>query len=154
MTRRVMRLAIRYDTAPDRAGLALGVGSAMVGTLLWLLVLAGGQRDPLALAAGWMGASLFAALGMTALGGPLWLVMHVAGLRRGRHAALVGGLSAMAILLAAQTDGFGMFATPSTGDAASLRWPVAIATSLMAAGFAAGVAAIMWRIAYRRSLSG
>jgi hypothetical protein len=154
MTRRVMRLTIGYDAPPDRIGLAIGAGGVIAGTLLWLLVLAGGQRDPLALAFSWLAASLFAALAMTALGGPLWLVMHVAGLRGGRHAALLGGLSAFAIALAVQTQGFGMFA-PATGDGGgALRWAGAVGFSLLLAGFAAGVAAIMWRIAYRRSLDG
>jgi MFS family permease len=148
---RAMRVPQHYDIAIDRAGLALGVGSALAGCIVLALLLLGGGRDPIALVVGWLIGGVFSGIAMTAVGGPLWLVMHVAGLRRARHAALVGALTAMAIFVGAQTYGFGLFEMPPMDNRALLfRWVSAIASSAVLAGFAAAIGAVMWRIAYRR----
>ena len=150
MNQRAMRLARRYETSIDRAGLALGVGSLLAGGIVVGLLLLGGQYDPLALASGWAIGSICAGFAITAVGGPLWLAMHVAGLRRARHAALAGAGLAMAIFVGAQTYGFGLFAMPSLDDSAWLfRWVSALASSAVFAGIAAGIGVVMWRIAYR-----
>jgi hypothetical protein len=142
----------RYDTTLDRAGLALGAGSALAGVIVLLLLLLGGQREPLNLLGGWLLGGLFSGLAITAVGGPVWLVMHVAGWRRAWHAALVGALIAMVIFVGAQTYGFGMFDMPEMdGRTLLFRWLSAAASSLLLAGLAAGIAAVMWRIAYRRN---
>jgi hypothetical protein len=121
----------RYDTTIDRAGLALGVGSVFAGLIV-------------------LGLLLIAGIAITAVGGPLWLVMHVAGLRRARHAALVGAVTALAIFVGAQTYGFGLFEMPPMDSRALLfRWISAVASSGILALFAAGIGALMWRIAYR-----
>jgi hypothetical protein len=141
----------RYDTTIDRAGLALGVGSAFAGLIVLGLLLLGGKRDPISLVSGWLIGSLIAGIAITAVGGPLWLVMHVAGLRRARHAALVGAVTALAIFVGAQTYGFGLFEMPPMDNRALLfRWISAVASSAILALFAAGIGALMWRIAYRR----
>lgn len=142
----------RYDTSIDRAGLALGAGSAFAGLIVIGLLLIGGKRDPLSLISGWLIGSLIAGIAITAVGGPLWLVMHVAGLRRARHAALVGAVTALAIFIGAQTYGFGLFEMPPMDNRALLlRWLSAIATSGIMALFAGATAVLMWRIAYRRT---
>jgi hypothetical protein len=146
-----MRAPRRYEISIDRAGLALGVGSVLAGGIVLGLLLLGGQRDPLALASGWMIGSVFAGIALTAVGGPLWLVMHVAGLRRPRHAALVGAVTAMAIFVGAQTYGFGMFEMPPMDNSAWLyRWLSALASSAVLAVIAAIIGVVMWRVAYRR----
>jgi hypothetical protein len=145
---RVMRLTVHYETSLDRAGLALGLGSGLSGLLVLLLLLFGGQRDPLALAGGWLGGSLFAAVAMTLVLGPPWLVLHVAGLRRAFHAALLG-------LVGAGTRGFGLFQPVAVGeDFSGQRWAAVIAMGLPAALMAAGIAALMWRVAYRQRWDG
>lgn len=142
----------RYDTTLDRAGLALGTGSALAGVIVLILLLLGGQREPLNLLAGWLLGGIFSGLAITAVGGPVWLVMHVAGWRRAWHAALVGALIAMVIFVGAQTYGFGMFDMPEMdGRTLLFRWLSAAASSVLLAALAAGIAAIMWRIAYRRN---
>jgi hypothetical protein len=148
---RATNAAQRYDTSIDRAGLALGVGSGFAGLVVLALLLLGGKRDPLSLVSGWLIGSLIAGIAITAVGGPLWLVMHVAGLRRARHAALVGAVTALAIFVGAQTYGFGLFEMPPMDSRALLfRWISAVASSAILALFAAGIGALMWRIAYRR----
>jgi hypothetical protein len=143
--------AQRYDTTIDRAGLALGAGSALAGLIVLGLLVLGGKRDALSLVGGWMIGSLIAGIAITAVGGPLWLVMHVAGLRRARHAALVGAVTALAIFVGAQTYGFGLFEMPPMDNRALLfRWISALASSCILALFAGGTAVMMWRIAYRR----
>ncbi len=150
MNNRATGAVRRYDTTIDRAGLALGVGSVFAGLIVLGLLLLGGKRDPLSLAGGWLIGSLIAGIAITAVGGPLWLVMHVAGLRRARHAALVGAVTALAIFVGAQTYGFGLFEMPPMDSRALLfRWISAIASSGILALFAAGIGALMWRIAYR-----
>lgn len=150
MSERAMTLPLTYETSLDRVGLALGAGSLAAGTIVFLLVLLGGQRDPISLATAWAAACLFCATALTALGGPLWLVMHVAGLRRGRYAALAGAVTAMAIFVGAQTYGFGLIETPiMDGRTWLYRWISALASSAMLAVLAGGTALLMWRIAYR-----
>jgi hypothetical protein len=151
VNQRAIRAPRRYDTTLDRAGIALGVGSALAGGIILALLLLGGQRNPLALASGWAIGSLFAGIAITAVGGPLWLVMHVAGLRRASHAALVGALTAMAIFVGAQTYGFGLFEMPPMDNRAWLfRWLSALASSAVLGLFAGAIGVVMWRIAYRR----
>jgi hypothetical protein len=147
---RAMGAVRRYDTTIDRAGLALGVGSAFAGLIVLGLLLLGGKRDPLSLVSGWLIGSLIAGIAITAVGGPLWLVMHVAGLRRAHHAGLVGAVTALAIFVGAQTYGFGLFEMPPMDNRALLfRWISAIASSGILALFAGATAMLMWRIAYR-----
>lgn len=148
---RVRRAGHLYDISIDRAGLALGAGSALAGGIVVALVLAGGRHDVASIVGGWMIGTLFAALAITAVGGPLWLVMHVAGLRRARHAALVGAITAMAIFVGAQTYGFGLLdMPPMDGRALLYRWLSAILSSAVLALFAGAIGAVMWRVAYRR----
>lgn len=150
MNERVLRLPRQYESSIDRAGLALGAGSGLVGALVVGLLLLGGKRDPLTLASGLAIGSLFAGLAITAVGGPLWLVMHVAGLRRPGHAALIGAITAMAIFVGAQTYGFGLFERPPMDNGAWLyRWLSAVALSAVLAVFAALIGLAMWRVAYR-----
>lgn len=148
-----MRVQRRYETTIDRAGLALGAGGALAGCIVAVLLLLGGQRDPLALLSGWLIGSIFSVIGITAVGGPVWLVLHIAGLRRAWHAGLVGATTAMMIFVGAQTYGFGMFAMPvMDGRTLLFRWLSALATSAILAGIAAAIGAAMWRIAYRRGV--
>ncbi|WP_213981292.1 hypothetical protein [Sphingomonas sp. dw_22] len=146
------RAGRRYDTSIDRAGIALGVGSVLAGAIIVALVVAGGRHDAMSIVGGWMIGSLFAGLAITAVGGPLWLVMHVAGLRRARHAALIGAFTAMAIFVGAQTYGFGLLdVPPMDGRALLYRWLSAILSSAVLALVAGAIGVVMWRIAYRRS---
>lgn len=148
----MIRVQRRYDTTIDRAGIALGAGSALAGVIVLVLLLLGGQREPLNLLGGWLIGGIFSGLAITAVGGPVWLVMHVAGLRRAWHAALVGAVIAMVIFVGAQTYGFGMLDMPEMdGRTWLFRWLSAMASSVLLAGLAAVIAVIMWRIAYRRN---
>ena len=148
----MIRVQRRYDTTIDRAGIALGAGSALAGMIVLALLLLGGQREPLNLLGGWLIGGIFSGLAITAVGGPVWLVMHVAGLRRAWHAALVGAVIAMVIFVGAQTYGFGMLNMPEMdGRTWLFRWLSAMASSVLLAGLAAVIAVIMWRIAYRRN---
>lgn len=151
MNDRAARAPRRYAVSIDRAGLALGAGSLLAGFMVVALLLMGGTRDPVLLLKGWLIGSLLSGIAITAVGGPLWLVLHVAGLRRARHAGLVGAVTAMAIFVGAQTYGFGLFEMPPMDNSAWLyRWLSAIASSAVLALAAALIAVTMWRIAYRR----
>jgi hypothetical protein len=142
-----------YETTLDRAGLALAAGSLLGGCVVVALVMLAGQRDPLALVAAWLLGTVFSLLGITAVAGPLWLALHLAGLRRARHAALVGAIAALAIFVGGQTYGFGLFAMPPTDSRTLLfRWVSALATSGVLAFVAAAIGVAMWKVAYRRVL--
>ncbi|MFL9841656.1 hypothetical protein ABS767_11835 [Sphingomonas sp. ST-64] len=152
MNDQVMRTsAAHYDTTLDRAGLALALGGALGGIVVLLLVLAAGQRDILALFASWVLGTVFTTLGITAVGAPLWLILHLAGFRRARHAGALGALIALVICVAGQTYGFGLIEAPVSDTGTWLfRWASALATSALLAMVAAGIAFAMWRVAYRR----
>ncbi|MEZ0243246.1 MAG: hypothetical protein ACAH11_07715 [Sphingomonas sp.] len=148
-----MRALHVYEATLDRVGLALAVGSALGGALVVALRLVAGERNPMFLTGSWLLGTVFVAIGITAVVGPLWLVMHVAGLRRARHAAMIGALAALAIFVGAQTWGFGMLEMPVMDNRTWLYvWLSALATSVVLAMAAALIGAIMWRIAYRRSI--
>lgn len=151
MDARAIGDARRYDTSLDRAGYALAAGAVLIGAVACALLAIGGQRAPGTLILGAAIGSVFGGLAITAVAGPLWLVMHVAGLRRARHAAIVGAITAMALFVGAQTYGFGLFDMPPMDARAWLfRWLSALATSLVLAILAALIGLVMWRIAYRR----
>jgi hypothetical protein len=151
MNRHAARVPRSYETSIDRAGLALGAGSLLSGIFVCALLALGGRYEVATLATGWLIGSVFSAIAITAVAGPLWLVMHVAGLRRARHAALVGAVTAMAVFVGAQTYGFGLFDMPVMDQRTWLfRWLSALASSAVLAALAALIGAVMWRIAYRR----
>jgi len=141
-----------YQTSIDRAGLAIAAGGATCGVLALLLVLAGGQNDPLTLVLALPLGSLLSAMAITAVGVPLWLPMHLSGRRRAHHAVLLGAVIGFIVFVAAQTHGFGLGDTPVTDHATTLvRWISAIATSLGLALISGLVGLVMWRVAYRRA---
>lgn len=151
MNQAAMRAPQSYEATLDRVGLALGVGAALGGTLVLGLFLLGGKRDPVTLTTAWLLGTVFVGIGITAVAGPLWLVMHVAGLRRARYAAMVGALAALLVFVGAQTWGFGLGDMPVMDNRTLIfRWASALLTSGIVAVIAALIAAIMWRIAYRR----
>lgn len=138
-----------YVTSIDRAGLALGVGGVLAGFVAVLLLLAGGQRDGAALAAGWVLGVVFAMAGIVAVAGPIWLGLHLAGRRGPAAAALTGGLVALLLFTAGQSWGLDPF-EPSTTPVDSSRVLAAAATSLGVALAAAAIGWTMQRVAYRR----
>ena len=145
-----MRAPRRYDASIDRVGLALGAGALILGLITMLLLVAGGH-GPQALGLGLVLGTLFGAVALTVLAGPLWLVLHVAGVRGPIAAALAGIVLALALFVAAQTRGFGLFdPQPLASDAALFRWVSALLTAGLIAILAGVIALAMWRIAYRR----
>lgn len=140
----------RYETTLDRAGFALATGGALGGALVVALVLAGGQYDATSLLTAWALGALFVTLGIAAVAAPLWLGLHVMGLRKPWHAAALGAVLALIVFVAGQTHGFGLLdVPPSDARTALFRWISAIATSALVAIAAAGIALAMWRVAYR-----
>lgn len=140
-----------YETTLDRAGFALAAGGAVGGAFAVALVSIGTGPDPLAMLVGFVIGALIVAMAAVAIGGPVWLICHVAGRRGPRMAAAVGALAGFALFLGGQTYGFGAFAMPVT-DAETLfyRWISAAAASLVLALVAALIGWTMWRVAYRR----
>ena len=143
--------APHYDTTLDRAGFALALGGALGGIVVLLLVLAAGQREVTPLLASWLLGTVFTALGIAAVGGPLWLMLHLAGYRRAWHAGALGAAISLVLLVGAQTYGFGFLAAPPSDMRTWLfRWISALGTGGLLAIVAAGIALAMWRVAYRR----
>jgi hypothetical protein len=139
-----------YETSIDRLGTALGAGSLLGGVLIVLLLLSTGQHALAGLLAGFVVGAMFVAIALTAVAGPIWLVLHALGLRRGLHAALVTGLLALGLYAGAQGYGAGLF-TIAPIDTRSWLLGLALKTvqSLVVALLAAGIGLAMWRIAYR-----
>lgn len=137
------------DTTGRQIAAALATGSALGGLLILMLLIAAGQRAPLALLAGWAIGMLFAGLALAAVGGPIWLLLHAIGLRGGRYAAAVTGLLGLGLFVGAQSGsgvvGLAQIDTRSWLWGFAFKLAQAVAVSLLAGGI--GLA--MWRIAYR-----
>ena len=140
-----------YQASLDRAGFALVAGGIVGGVFAAGLVTIGSGLAPLEMIVGFVVGAVITAMAAVAIGGPVWLVCHVFGLRGPVMAVLVGALAGFALFLGGQTYGFGLFEMPVT-DAQTLlfRWISAVATSLILALVAALIGWTMWRVAYRR----
>ncbi|WP_294046281.1 hypothetical protein [Sphingomonas sp.] len=140
-----------YETSIERVGLAIGAGGAMGGAIATLLLaFAGGYSLGTMVSALVIGA-LLTALGVTALAAIPWALLHASGRRGPVAAAAVGAVIGFVLFLSGQTYGFGFSPAPAMDAGTWLyRWASGIATSLVMAAMAAGVAVVMWRVAYRR----
>lgn len=122
-----------------------------MGGAVWCIVAIGGGAGALAAISAFILGTLFTAIAIGALAAPLWLVLHIAGWRQMRHAALLGAAIGFTLFLSAQTSGFGLGESPPADMATTLyRWASAVATSLLLAGVSAAIAVVMWAVAYRR----
>lgn len=141
-----------YETSPDRAGLALAIGGVLGGLLVVALVAFGAQQhNPFALMLAFVLGTVFSALAIAFVAGPVWLILHLAGRRGLIHAALVGVLVALIAFLFGQTYGFGLADMPITDERTlAFRWLSAAATSAILACIAGAIGIVMWRVAYRR----
>jgi hypothetical protein len=141
----------RFETSIDRVGLAIGAGGLMGGAIGVLLMAFAGTHDVGALIGGLLVGSLMTALSITALAAIPWALLHAAGRRGPLVAAALGAAIGFVLFLGGQTYGYGIFAAPAM-DARTLlyRWASGLLTSLVMAAMAAGIAVVMWRVAYRK----
>ena len=141
----------RYETSIDRVGLAIGAGGVMGGAIGVLLMVFAGTHNVGALVGGLLIGSLMTALSITALAAIPWALLHAAGRRGPFAAAMLGAVIGFVLFLGGQTYGYGLFAMPAM-DARTLlfRWASGFLTSLIMAAMAAGIAVVMWRVAYRK----
>ena len=140
----------RYETSIDRVGLAIGAGGLMGGAIAaTMMAFAGSPVAALAMAV--LIGTIMTALAITALAAIPWALLHATGRRGPFNAALLGAIIGFLLFLGGQTWGYGLFAMPAM-DMSTLvfRWASGVATSLVMAGMAAGIAVVMWRVAYRR----
>ena len=82
---------------------------------------------------------IFAALAITVIAGPVWLLLHLSG-RRGPAAAALSGAGI----------GFLLMLAAGLGKGGDEPWAQALGAALLAAALAGGIALVMWRVAYRR----
>lgn len=141
----------RYETSIDRVGLAIGAGGLLGGAVGVLLMVFAGTHGIGALAIALLVGSLMTALSVTALAAVPWALLHAAGRRGPVAAAVLGAVIGFVLFLGGQTYGYGFFAAPPM-DARTLlyRWASGLLTSLVMALMAAGIAVVMWRVAYRK----
>jgi len=141
----------RYETTLDRVGLAIGAGGLMGGAIATLMLAFGGAAGIATLAMALTLGSLLTALAITALAAFPWMLLHASGRRGPVSAALLGAGIGFVVFLGGQTWIFGIMEIPAM-DARTLlfRWASGIATSLVMAAMSAGIAVVMWRVAYRR----
>jgi hypothetical protein len=141
----------RYETTLDRIGLAIGAGGLMGGAIAVLMMIFGGALAAGTLAMALLIGSVLTALAVTALAAFPWMLLHAAGRRGPVSAALLGAAIGFIVFLGGQTWIYGLMEMPAM-DARTLlfRWASGIATSLVMAAMSAGVAVVMWRVAYRR----
>lgn len=141
----------RYETTLDRVGLAIAAGGLMGGAIAMLMMAFGGALGVGTLAMALVMGALLTALAITALAAFPWMLLHAAGRRGPVSAALLGAAIGFLVFLGGQTWLFGIIEMPAM-DARTLlfRWASGIATSLVMAAMSAGIAVVMWRVAYRR----
>ena len=141
----------RYETSIDRVGLAIGAGGLLGGAIGVLLMVFAGTYNVGALLVALLIGSLMTALSITALAAIPWAFLHASGRRGPIAAAALGAVIGFVLFLGGQTYGYGLFTMPAM-DARTLlyRWASGLLTSLVMAVMAAGIAVVMWRVAYRR----
>lgn len=143
----------RYETSIDRLGRALAIGSGLGGLLILMLLVSAGQRGPLGLLAGLAIGTLFVAIALAAVGGPIWLVLHALGFRRGLHAGLVTGLLGLGLYAGAQGYGTALYTiAPIDTRSWLLGLAFKVAQGAIVALLAGGIGVAMWRVAYRPTL--
>ena len=133
----------QYQVTLDRAGHAIAAGGLAVSTVATGVLFASGVRDTGSLLSAAFVSAFLGIVAIVAVGGPIWLALHALG-RRGPAAAAGAGFGA-ALLLAL----FAVALMPANGGGMLERAVAAIATVLGVGGIGAGVALLMWRIAYR-----
>lgn len=144
---RGLKLRTRYRATLDRTGWALLTGGAAIGCAVTALGLASGASAPTLVALA-IGATLAGAVGIAALGGPLWWLQRRGG--RGPVAAAVTGAAVAAfVTLAATTHGFGSGLPPVDAAALGVMWTSAMLTAAVAGFVGALVALAMWLVGYR-----
>lgn len=141
----------RYHTSVDRLGAGIATGGLLCGVMAAVLWVLGGGSSVAGLigtlAFGW----LAGAMAITALGGPVWMALHISGRRGPGHALLLGAVIGFLVVLIAQTHGLGLGEEPPADRITMvLRWASAIATSLLCALAGGAVALVTWRAAYFR----
>jgi hypothetical protein len=142
----------RYETSLDRAGLALGAGAVLGGMFASVLAAIGESANAGTVATGFLVGAIVTAILAAGIGGPLWLVLHLAGRRGPLAAMLAGAVSGFLLFLGGQTYGFGLFPEPLLDARTWLyRWASAAAVSLVLAAVSALIGWTMWRVAYRRA---
>lgn len=141
----------QYETSIDRVGLAIGAGGLMGGAIGVLLMVFAGTHHIGALLAALLIGSVMTGLSITALAAIPWALLHASGRRGPIAAAALGAGIGFVLFLGGQTYGYGLFAMPAMDAGALLyRWASGFLTSLIMAAMAAGIAVVMWRVAYRR----
>lgn len=128
-----------YRTSIDRIGLALACGAGLAGLAASILVILGGEESTRAALFALLIGGIFAALTITVIAGPVWLLLHLSGQRGPAAATLSGAAIGFLLMLAAGLGG---------GD--DEPWPRALGGALLAAALAGAIALVMWRVAYRR----
>ncbi len=129
-----------YVTTIDRLGLAVLTGGAVSGTLALAFADTGSAAGAIG---AWITGIAIATVGIVAVAGPVWAILHRSKRRGPVAAAACTGLATFALLVFVQMLG---------GGGGGYRLASAIATSLPIAAVAAIVGAIMHRVAYRRLL--
>lgn len=142
----------RYRTSLDRAGWALAAAALAGGLVAALLAIVGGDADPLAAAVAFAGGAGILLLITVALGLPLWTL-----LRRRADGPLAAALLGLAVgwllLVAGQTEGFGVALPAMDRGTLLARWLSATVTAALLCPLPALIALVIWRIAYRRAVT-
>lgn len=137
-----------HETSPDRVGWAIAAGGAAIGLLAMLTLIHQGSASPRALVIGSIAASFIGALGITAIGGPIWLALHCAGLRAAHHMASAAAICGFLFWLVMQRSV--LLGISEDNGTATYRWASVLGTSALLSIISVMIALMMWRIAYRR----
>ena len=139
----------RYETSIDRLGLAIGAGG-LIGGAIAAVMMAIAHAPIGSLAVALLVGTVMTALAITALAAIPWAMLHAIGRCGPISAALLGAAIGFVLFLGGQTWGYGFLMPPMDVTTLVFRWASGIATSLVMAAMAGGIAVVMWLVAYRR----
>ncbi len=139
----------RYETSIDRLGLAIGAGG-LIGGAIAAVMMAIAHAPIGSLAVALLVGTVMTALAITALAALPWAMLHAMGRCGPISAALLGAAIGFVLFLGGQTWGYGFLMPPMDVTTLVFRWASGIATSLVMAAMAGGIAVVMWLVAYRR----
>lgn len=165
-------MAVRYETTGLRVIGAMAAGPALGAAIisvdyLWGLYSGLGvehfQEFGLSKGSGvFVAAYIFWAIGISVVGGPLWLILHDAGWRQPWIAGLGGALAPFCVAFALSTNMF-TGSEPGTtyfvgggliwdhGVLTAFGWRSALNGAVLYALYGFAVGLLIWRIAYRKA---
>lgn len=138
-----------YRATPERAGFAIATGAAGGGLAMAAAQFFGGEFGLAGLSGGFALGAVATGVAIVLVGGPLWWLFQRRGRRGPVAAAATGALVGFLVMVALQTQFFGLGLPAEDGRTIMLRWLSAVSVGAVGGLAGAGIALAMWLVGYR-----